>query len=423
MKFFTSKSGFNYNVVTLLKGTVVAQALPILVSPILSRLYTPDDFGVLSLFVSMCLILGPIANARYDFALLLPEKEDEVKNLFCLTQVINILIFVCLFIVAILWSEDIALFLDNRGLKKWIIAVPFVVFFIGIFNSLNLWNTRNRKFSNISSTNVFKSITLVCIQLVFAFLSKGPIGLISGYLSSNVLGSLFFVKKSNIKSYLTKGDDISFKQIKEIAKKYSNFPKFSMPAILSFTLSQHFLNILISAFYNVTTLGYYSFLTKILGLPFGLIGNSISQVFMEESKREISQTGSSIITFKNTLKKLVIIGLPLFSILFFIVEDLFSFVFGSNWAIAGHYAKFIMPLFFFRFVISTLSTTTIVFDKEKISLVFQTFILAINFTLIYLSKVYNIEFSMFLTSITISNCILLLILFAAIYKLAKGAKT
>ena len=81
------KSEFTRNVLTLMTGTTIAQAIPIAISPILTRLYTPKDFGVLALFVAITSIFGSIANGRYELAIMLPKKDEDAINIFASTTI------------------------------------------------------------------------------------------------------------------------------------------------------------------------------------------------------------------------------------------------------------------------------------------------------------------------------------------------
>ena len=75
------KSEFSKNVLTLVTGTTIAQSIPIAISPILTRIYTPEDFGVLALFISITTILGTIANGRYELAIVLPKRDNNALEL------------------------------------------------------------------------------------------------------------------------------------------------------------------------------------------------------------------------------------------------------------------------------------------------------------------------------------------------------
>jgi O-antigen/teichoic acid export membrane protein len=75
------KSEFGRNVLTLMTGTTIAQSIPVAITPILTRLYTPEDFGLLAVFVALTAILGSIANGRYELAIMHPEKDEESINI------------------------------------------------------------------------------------------------------------------------------------------------------------------------------------------------------------------------------------------------------------------------------------------------------------------------------------------------------
>jgi O-antigen/teichoic acid export membrane protein len=205
-----------------------------------------------------------------------------------------------------------------------------------------------------------------------------------------------------------------------LAKRYKDFPKFSMWAILANTLSTHLTNILISAFFSVATLGFYSLVQRLLGMPSSLIGNSIGQVFFQEAPKEKQQTGKAINTFNSTVKKLLIIGVPSFGILFFIVEYLFALVFGEEWRIAGVYAQIVVPLFFIRFIVATVSNTNNIFELQKVALIWQIILLLLSIGCLYISNLYLFDFKSFLvllvTISTIHYIILFLILKRVSYK-------
>ena len=139
------KTEFNRNVIVLMTGTTIAQAIPITMSPILTRIYSPDDFGVYALFVAVSAIFGSIANARYELAIMLPEKDEDAINIFALGFIINIFMsFMLLFFVCI-FKDHCTSFLDNKKIDAWLYFIPLAVFFIGFWNLLNYFNNRKKK--------------------------------------------------------------------------------------------------------------------------------------------------------------------------------------------------------------------------------------------------------------------------------------
>ena len=165
-----------------------------------------------------------------------------------------------------------------------------------------------------------------------------------------------------------------------------------MLAALLNTLSTHFTNILIFSFFGIATLGYYSLVQRVLGIPSVLIGNSIGQVFFQEAIKEKQRTGKFINSFKATLKKLIIIALPFFTILFFIIEDLFVLVFGKDWLIAGLYAKILLPLFMIRFIVSPLTIANQVNLKNKLGMKWQFGLLFLYIFILLISLYINLSF-------------------------------
>jgi O-antigen/teichoic acid export membrane protein len=189
--------------------------------------------------------------------------------------------------------------------------------------------------------------------------------------------------------------------MKIMAIRYKKFPKYSLWGALSNSLSQNLSNILISSFFSLTTLGFYSLISRVLGIPSSLIGNSVGQVFFQEATIEKQKTGLATKTFNKTIKKLITLGLPFFLILYFIIEEVFAFVFGAEWRIAGVYASIIIPLFFFRFVVVTVSNLNNIFELQKLALIWQIILLILSMLCFYIADKYQFDFREFLILFTI----------------------
>jgi O-antigen/teichoic acid export membrane protein len=397
-------------------GTAIAQAIPIAISPILTRIYTPEDFGVLALFVAISSIFGSIANGRYELAIMLPKKDEDAINIFALGFIISSSLSLVLLMLVLLFHDYFTTLLNNDEIGIWLYLVPITVFLTGMYNVLNYFNNRKKYYKDIANITIIKSIITAIIQLSIGFLKGGASGLISGQVISQMFANMKLLKNI-IKDKLLISKISKVKMI-ALAKRYKDFPKFSMWAILANTLSTHLTNILISAFFSVATLGFYSLVQRLLGMPSSLIGNSIGQVFFQEATKEKQQTGKAIKTFNSTIKKLFIIGVPSFGILFFIVEDLFAFVFGEEWRIAGVYAQIVVPLFFIRFIVATVSPIDTIMEKQSIYLLANIIMLFLSLLIIYFLR--DATFIYFLNIFTIVTGILYLVYGFILYKFSKG---
>jgi len=388
------KSDFTKNVLTLMTGTTIAQAIPIAISPILTRLYTPEDFGVLALFVAITSIFGSIANGRYELAIMLPKKDEDAINIFALGFIIVSCLSLFLLMIIVLFHNNILNLLHNNSISLWLYFVPIAVFFIGLFNILNYFNNRKKQYKDLAKATIIKSIATAIVQLSLGFFKAGVAGLISGQLASSFVANITLLK--NILKDKILISKISKIKMIALAKRYKNFPKFSMWGVLANSLSYHFINILISSFFSLMTLGYYSLVQRLLAMPSSLIGKSISQVFFQQATKEKQLNGNAIKIFKTTLIKLLIISIPSFGILFFIVEDLFAFVFGEEWRIAGVYAKIVIPFFCINFISSPLAISMSIFEKQKSGLYINLILIVSSLTIILIAKYYNIPFKNYL---------------------------
>lgn len=388
------KSEFNKNVITLMTGTTMAQAIPVAISPILTRLYTPQDFGVFTFFLAMTAIFGSIANARYELAIMLPKKDEDAINIFALGFIISTIISFFILILIVLFNEYFVGLLGNKEIGMWFYFLPITVFLSGLWNNLNFFNNRKKQYKDLAKATIVKSIVVAIIQLSIGFIKSGAAGLISGQIFSQFFANTKLL--SNILKNKVLVSKISTSKVRAAAKRYINFPKFSIWGVLANKLSHNLTSILISAFYSITTLGFYSLVQRLLGIPSSIIGQSIGQVFFQQGTEEKRKTGIAIKTFNNTVKKLIIIGFPSFSVLFFIAEDLFAFIFGEEWRVTGTYAQIVIPLFFIRFVSSSVSSIIIIFEKQKIGF-YMDLILLLSATCLLLYSTFNsFEFNKFL---------------------------
>ncbi|WP_201333795.1 oligosaccharide flippase family protein [Nitratiruptor sp. YY09-18] len=354
-------------------GTAIAQAIPILISPILTRLYTPEDFGALAIFVSITSIIGVIVNGRYELAIMLPERDEDAINVAAVAFLFNIFISIIFFLFILFFGDWLLEVLNAYNLDKLLYFSPLAVFLLGVFKILNYTNNRFKRYKDISKANIYKSLMGAIVQVLMGIFKAGAEGLITGYVVSLITSNTkLFI---NIK-YLLK--HIKIEKIRKMSIKFINFPKYSLLAGLLNTIGYQIVNILIGIFYGQTTLGYYYLAIRVMGLPTSFIGNAISQVFYKQAVDEKNNKASINNSFDSTLKKLIIISVPIFTIIFFVIKPAFRIVFGENWETAGLYAMILTPMFAVNFIVKTFTLIPFIFNKNVIDLIFQFGVLIIS---------------------------------------------
>lgn len=412
------KSDFTRHVLTLMTGTTVAQAIPIAISPVLTRIYTPKDFGIFAIFFALTTVFGSLANARYELAIMLPKDDEDAINIAALGILIALALAIVLLVIVSVFNEQIARILGNEDISHWLYFVPLSVFFVGLFNVLTYFNSRTKQYADIRNATILKSIILSIVQIVVGILRPGVSGLVLGEFFSRIFANNRLAKNIIKDRHLI--SSISLINIKKMAIKYRDFPKFSLWAILFNNLSYKSIDLSISSIYSVATLGFYALTDKVLGAPIALIGKSIGQVYFQQASNEYNLTGSVKNSFISTVKKTTILSSLFFGTLFFVIEYIFIFAFGEAWRQAGLLAKYMMFLYFCRFITVPLLSTPIIVNKVKVDLVFQFLILVIVFSLMGINFVFKFEIFHFL--IILSIILGLYYLFYAFYIYFKVVK-
>lgn len=413
------KSKFTRNIITLLTGSTLAQAIPIAITPILTRIYTPSDFGVFAIFLAITTILGSIANGRYELALILPEKDEDAINVAAIGIFIAAAISMVLLVIVIFFNSSIVELMGVEGLGRWLYLIPFSVFFIGVFNVLNYLNTRFSLYKNIALANVKKSIILSISQVGLNGFFKTGGGLILGQFFSYLMCNYSLYKSINTTINIK---EISIVEMTKMGKKYIDFPKYSAPAILANTLSYQLLNILISIFYSYSILGFYSLVQRVMGVPSMLVGNAVSQVYFQQANQDRIKLGNCLKIFQKTVLQLIVISLLIFIPAYFLIEQLFVLFFGQSWLVAGSYAKILIPFFAIRFVVTPVTVTNSIFEKQKISLIWQISLLFFSILTLISIHFWGYSFEEFLKIWVLVMILHYLVLLVILNFVAKGSK-
>jgi len=389
MRLFKSLSEFNRNVLTLITGTTIAQAIPIAISPILTRIYTPEDFGIFAVYAGLLMILGSIATFKYELAINLPLDHGEAFVLFAVSIIIACCLSLLLFVALLFLGETLADLLGNKALASWLYLLPLSVLLVGVSNSCNYWFNRNKEFNTLSKNRVVQSSISAGGQLSFSSMPIGS-GLIVGFVIGQIASVIYYVKSYlGLHSHLGMAD-INQKAAARLMSKYRKFPRYQVPSSLIESSSAQMPVFLLGVFFNPGTVGFYSLSQRVIRLPIGVIARSIGEVFRQKASAEFATSGDVRAVFRATLKKLIIISSIPFLIFGLFSPQLFVIVFGENWLVAGEYAQIMTPLFWMSFVVGPLSIMFMIAEKQEYDLVIQ-ILLIVSSTLALLAGYYYFD--------------------------------
>ena len=288
-------SEFYKNVITLVGGSTIATAIPVIITPILSRLFTPDEFGALAVFISLALILSSFSTGRFELAVVLSILTSFV---FCIICLIIIIIFV----------HWIAITLNFEGQlpRIFLYLIPFTVFMLSLTQVFNYQLVRKKRFKAISGSNVVKTATVPGVQLSLYNYSSS--GLTSGFIFGSTFGTLVFgyfaLKNTSLFSQRYKKS-----LFKKLALLYSDFPKYSAPHSFTNTTSSNLPQLLLSSFFTPAVTGAYAFSTRICFTPIRLLSASVHQVFSQSISEQYNQGKNIYPTTLKAIKQIALVGI------------------------------------------------------------------------------------------------------------------
>lgn len=355
-------SQFAKNVSVLATGTFIVQTISVLLSPVLSRLYSPEDYGLLAIFTSIISVLTVMGSFRYELAVLIPKINYEAALLLKLSVYITIFISVLVFLVTVFFNENISGLSENESFSFWLWFIAPVFLSAGIVQAFTYWFNRVKNYKIISAVRIFQSVVNSSVSLILGFLKYHTWGLITALILSNIASLIFLLRKSGSK---LKSCTFNFSGLKTVSEKYKEFPMLSLPGALLDTLSINSVIFLLGFFFTESITGSYSFSYKILTLPSILIGASIGQVLFQKISETYSKKEVILPVILKTWKILFLSGLIPLIIIFLFGENLFSFVFGDKWSDAGKISEYLCLLTFFMLISSPTSSAMIVLRKQK----------------------------------------------------------
>ena len=350
IKRLLNKSDFIKSSFTLIFGTVLAQLIPIALQPILRRIYSPEEFGLFAVYLSLIGMVVVAANLRYESTIVLPEDDDKASNLvvggFLISLVFSLVLFILLFFLG---NNLIQLLSLPNEISKWLYVLPFSVFVISCSRILNFWLTRKKAFKASAINKVARRSSEGVIQTI------GNTAQSSGLIIGNIVGDTVNLFVSILQSVK---HGLSFKVYKiSITKqqliKYIEFPKYSTIPTLLNSVSLFLPVIIINQFYSQEVTGYFDLSRQMLALPLALVSMAVSQVLIQkivehkQNRKKITKLVTKIALVLLAMSALGIMVIELFGI------ELFTFIFGDEWELSGRITQILIFSYAIKFVVST----------------------------------------------------------------------
>ncbi len=368
-KRLRERQGMAYDTGVVLAGTVIAQFLPLLLYPLLTRLFDPTAFGTFATIALFAAPLAIVASGIYEQAFLVAKSDRTALILFQLLLLRSAIVLGAAMLLLLVFSNTIATLFDDPALTSMLLLVPAISFGQIFYNATSEWLVRQKKFSSLAGNRMRQSAAQALAKLVFGFASTAN-GLVWGEAVGRVFIALYnfaFIWRVAFRKH---GLSTWRRMIVE-AKRYRHFPRLMVPDQLLNTFGGSVHILLIGAAFGPTELGYVSLLFSALYLPVTVVSSSVKDVFRQRASIDFTQSGSCRPLYIRLLLPITIIGLLGFGLLFFVSPWIFTLAFGAAWAPLAGYAQILVPMFFFNFVSMSLGGVLVIANRMQASLQWQ----------------------------------------------------
>lgn len=371
---------FVRSISTVFFGTVLAQLIPVLAAPLLTRLYSPEDFGVFSSFLSVGLIFAAFSTGKFELAIMLPKLKGKAFYLFCLSVGSALVLNTVFFIIIAIFSKEISSILNNPKIEGYLYLCPVLALIVSIYVSGQYLANRDRQYIQIARSKVLQTFISTLFQLLTAK-SFGVLGLLGGQIVGQGLAVFALGKQTffRYKKYLL---GVSLRRLSITAREYKKFPLFFSMSYGLNTFATNITPVILTTTFGLTYAGLYLLVQRVLAMPVGMVVNSISSVFFQK------------ITTQKDCRKLYLLisgGLffaatPIVVVMYLYGSEIFKYVFGEEWSIAGEMASLLVIMYWFSLSTNPVSQFSTVHQKVFYNIVWQILLLLSIFTAWYFGK-------------------------------------
>lgn len=400
-------------VFVVFSGSSLSMLIPILFIPILTRLYSPIDFGQYGFVYSVGVLLGVFSTLRYENSIVIAKSDREAAQIQRLCELLIISInFLSIIILACLYFGFKKFHLESWW-HEWYISIPFVSFSTALFKVKTLLANRLNHFKYTAKVKVTQGVLITFLGILFGAIDLSANGMVWAFIIGNMITVLLLHQKNK------DTHAIHIHDLLTVAKRYTNFPFFSLPAELVSNVVTRYPLIFFPFFFGSEITGFLTLAYRVVAIPARFVSTAVAEVFFQKASKEVREKGQCHNIFFFTSAFLFTISIVGFSILFLLSDFIFSVFLDPIWFKTSAYIKILIPLFMVNFIVSPLSTMIYISEKQSWDLYFQfTFLFMLIVSTLTSWLIYK-EFEIVLFSMVITGCCLYFIYYLLFFILIK----
>lgn len=360
-----ARGAFLRAVIVLVSGSAIAHGLSALALPVLSRLYSPADFGLLAVFSSCLAIIASAACLRYDIAIPLPERDDDALNLLAIALACTAGVATTVGLATTFTADWIARTLGQPSLADYLWLLPAGVLLAGTYSALQYWFVRQKQFHHLAKTRIAQSAFSVGMQIGMGAIGIKPLGLLVGYVMNAGIACVGLTHK-----LLGQPIQLSWLRMRQLAAEYRRFPKYSTFEALANTAAIQVPIVMIAAIASPAEAGFLMLAMYVMQSPTALIGTAISQAYLSRAATEFRKQNLGTFTAQ-ILGGLLRAGLGPFVAIGILSPMLFTLILGADWHRSGVLVSWMTPWFLMQFLASPISMALHVTGRQRQAFVLQ----------------------------------------------------
>jgi len=364
------------NSATLLSANAISQGIAFAVLPVIARLYSPDELGILALFLGIEGLLSVIANGKYDSAIVLSKSKSMAANTFNLCFLINAVFSLLILIVLLLGSHQILSILHYESLEGVIYYLPFFVFIVAFAQASIFWFNYNKRFALTARYTLWQGLINNGLKVGSGFLKAGLMGLVWANLSSHFISILSCFTRKETWNQLF---HFNKKEILAAASEHRKFPLYTLPHTFINMVSGNLPILLLSGYFGMAEIGFFNMGITIGFRPINLLSSSLDQVIFQRIAEKVNKREPIWNSLYQSVRKLFVFALPAFIILFFLVPYIVKFFLGEQWDQSALYIQIMIPWFLFALFAASLSSVPSIFGKQRTSLIIEFLLIILRF--------------------------------------------
>lgn len=367
---------FVRNVIILVSGTALAQLISIIFSPLITRIYGPDAFGLLGIFTALISMVSPIAGLTYPIAMVLPKRDSDAIGIAKLSLFVALFISSIVAVFLITGGKTFLQLLDSEAIAPYILLIPISIFFAACLEVGSQWLIRKKQFRVTARIGVIQALVLGSAKVGLGFFFPGGATLVILAALGQVIHLIMLWTGINV-SLRQMNLDVEEQQdpvsLKVLAKRHIDFPLFRAPQVFINTISQNLPVLLLANFFGPAAAGFYSLGRRVLGMPVHLVSQSVGNVFYPRITEAAHNGENLALLIIKATAALAAVGFVPFFVITAYGPGLFSFVFGSEWLKAGEYARWLAMWLFFQFLNRPCVVAIPVLKLQKSLLLYEVF--------------------------------------------------